>query len=400
MNIIRVQELRPGIAFTQDVYIDGDTLFVPAKVPIKAKEIERLLSWKIQAVQTEGEEYKEGPAQTQPAPRTPPGAEKPASPAPPQGTAQEVKPENPQEAPPSPYRFPYEGALVGLGILFMSMEKQRSLEAKAFQDILKGILPLVMNEPQEWLNFTLENPSEKGNYSKSAVNCMIFAVNIALKMEIEESEIEDLAMAALLHDAGMLRIPEDIRKKTGALSGAELEKIKTHTLFIYRYAISTLGFSENVGLTALLHHERWDGKGYPRQLAEEQIPILARILSVADSFEAMIRDTPYRDSLLAYTAMRQILNDNSRRFDANIIKVFIKSMGIYPVSSYVILNDGSIGIVSRINEEAPLRPEIRLLINKEGKKVHNLTLNLIEPEFKNFFIAKPFDPKEVKKSGK
>ena len=92
--------------------------------------------------------------------------------------------------------------------------------------------------------------------------------------------------------------------------------------------------------------------------------------------------------------MRQILNDNSRRFDRVILMVFIKSMGIYPFGSIVLLNDSSIGKVVNINQETPLRPEILLLVNSDGKQCkEEKRIDLLKE--KNLFIAKAIHPKEI-----
>jgi HD-GYP domain-containing protein (c-di-GMP phosphodiesterase class II) len=163
-------------------------------------------------------------------------------------------------------------------------------------------------------------------------------------------------------------------------------------------SIKDLSFPEEVGQIAMCHHERWDGKGYPRGLEANKIPVGARILSVTDAFVAMSKDRPDRDSLLGYTAIRQILNDNSRRFDPAILKIFIKSIGIYPRGSIVILNSGAIGKIHRIRSTAPLRPGLQILIDAKGRKPKQ------EKEFvdlfseKDLFITRAVDPKELVKS--
>jgi len=376
MNVIKIENLKPDMAFTHDVFFEGDSLLVPAKLPIKAKDLKRLKDWGITEVQTEGSEY------------TPEKAGMESS--------------SPQTGEDSPVqdqiKSRYNAGVINLLSLYLGVENNKKVEGKSFKEILGALLPGVLENPEVWMNTALESPREQENPAQSAVNTMIYAVSIALKLGMKEKEVEELAMAALLHDVGMLRIPDSIKKKIGALTSQELEKIKTHTLFSYRYITSELGLDDRIGRIALLHHERWDGKGYPRQLAEKQIPLASRILSVADAFEAMVRDKPYRDSMIGYTAIRQILNDNSRRFDSEIIKVFIKSMGIYPVGSYVILNDGSVGIVSRIHQDAPLRPVVRILVNSQGKKVEKEQVNLLEKS--ESFIARPFNPRDLKKKGK
>jgi len=149
-------------------------------------------------------------------------------------------------------------------------------------------------------------------------------------------------------------------------------------------------------MIALQHHERWDGNGYPRKLSEKKISIEARIITVADAFEAMVKEKPYRNSMIAYTAMRQLLNDNSRRFDSEVLKVFIKSIGIYPLGSYVLLNNGSIGRVIKVNENAPLRPAVRLLVDKNGKKYENDEGAMLDlAKVGDIFIARAIDPKAI-----
>jgi HD-GYP domain-containing protein (c-di-GMP phosphodiesterase class II) len=196
----------------------------------------------------------------------------------------------------------------------------------------------------------------------------------------------------------MTKVPQDIVRKKGKLTPAELEKIKTHTVYAYRMSIKDLGQPEEVGRIAMSHHERWDGNGYPRGLEGNKIPVGARILSVIDAFVAMGKDRPDRDSLLGYTAIRQILNDNSRRFDPAILKVFIKSIGIYPRGSIVILNSGAIGKINNIRAAAPLRPGLQILVDEKGRRPKKDRENIDLFTEKDLFITRAVDPKELVKS--
>ena len=162
-----------------------------------------------------------------------------------------------------------------------------------------------------------------------------------------------LAAGALLHDAGMLRIPDSIVKKKGASARDEAQKIRAHPLLSYRIITKELMYPDDVGVVGLQHHERWDSDGYPRRTPGADIDVLARIVSVADAFEAMVSSKPYRNSMIGYAAMKALLSDNSRRFDPDIIKAFIKSMGIYPLGSLVLLNNAAI---ARVGPDSPRRP--------------------------------------------
>ena len=98
--------------------------------------------------------------------------------------------------------------------------------------------------------------------------------------------------------------------------------------------------------------------------------------------------------------MRQILNDNARRFDADIVKVFLKSMGIYPLGSVVILNDGSIGSVIRTHASVPLRPVIQILVDQQGNRFDNGNGQVIDLlETKTLFIIRAINPHELAKAG-
>jgi HD-GYP domain-containing protein (c-di-GMP phosphodiesterase class II) len=206
---------------------------------------------------------------------------------------------------------------------------------------------------------------------------------------------------ALLHDVGMLRLPKDIVEKKGGLSASEVQRMQAHPLYSHKIVSKELLYPEDVGLVALQHHERWDGEGYPRRTAGAAIDLGARIVSVADAFEAMVSQKSYRNSMMGYQAMKNLLSDNSRRFDPDVLKALIQTMGIYPIGSIVLLNNGALARVTEVHSEAPLRPKIRVLIDEFGKAFKQEEGDLIDLlTEKSLFIAKAIDPKEfAKKNG-
>ncbi|HYW83169.1 MAG TPA: HD domain-containing phosphohydrolase, partial [Spirochaetia bacterium] len=142
------------------------------------------------------------------------------------------------------------------------------------------------------------------------------------------------------------------------------------------------------------HHERWDGQGYPRKLKGEDINLAARIVAVADSYIAMINNRPHRNSMIGYSAMKNVLSDNGRHFDPKILKVFLESMGIYPIGSIVQLNNSAIGRVVQTHSEAPLRPTVELIIDEYGNKLgEREVIDLLAK--KGTFIVKAVDAKAL-----
>jgi hypothetical protein len=119
-------------------------------------------------------------------------------------------------------------------------------------------------------------------------------------------------------------------------------------------------------------------------------------VSVADAFEAMVSQKPYRNSMVGYQAMKNLLADNSRRFDPEVLKAFITAMGIYPIGSIVRLNNKVIGRVLETRANAPLRPTIQVLIDENGKVFRHEEGNVIDLlGGKNLYITQAVDFKEL-----
>ncbi|MBN2049327.1 MAG: HD-GYP domain-containing protein [Spirochaetales bacterium] len=374
MKQIKVEDLVAGQKFDKPVYVDGDTLLVPENVVIREKDIERLKSWNIPYVETDGKTVTAKDEKKR--------EEKAIS-----GILGGNADQGAQKL--------YVQSVQKLSAVFDDIRQGRKVENNAIDEIVTKLVNAVRTKSEDIISLILQNHEEGDPMARSAVNCLILSVVVAQYLNFPNHHILNIALAALLHDIGMMRISENIVEKNGELSSEEIQQIQTHTLYTYRIITRELKYSDEIGKIALLHHERWDGKGYPKKLKEKQIPVMSRIISVVDAFEAMVRDRPYRNSMIGYTAMRQLLNDNSRRFDAEVLKIFIKAMGIYPVGSIVILNDGSIGRVEKIHSDAPLRPIIRLVVNARGKKLENdqaKTLDLLTE--KEFFITRAVNPRD------
>jgi putative nucleotidyltransferase with HDIG domain len=146
---------------------------------------------------------------------------------------------------------------------------------------------------------------------------------IARALGVPDEEVETLRMAARLHDIGKIGIPDLIMLKPAKLSFDEFERIKTHTTIgaqiLSGGKTPLLKMAETIALT---HHERWDGKGYPRGLAGEDIALLGRIVSVADVFDALTSERPYKRAWTAAQARAEIESKSGTQFDANVVRVF------------------------------------------------------------------------------
>jgi putative nucleotidyltransferase with HDIG domain len=148
------------------------------------------------------------------------------------------------------------------------------------------------------------------------------SVKIAEAMQCSSMEIESVRIAAMLHDVGKIAIPDKILLKPNRLTAEEFTFIKVHTEMGYRILqpIALLDQERNI---LLHHHERWDGKGYPKGLAGEDIPFLTRVLTVADSYDAMTNTRPYRTAMQIPIAVEELKKNRGVQFDGEVVEAFL-----------------------------------------------------------------------------
>ncbi len=145
-------------------------------------------------------------------------------------------------------------------------------------------------------------------------------------LNLSEREMTALKSMSLLHDVGKIAIDEKILNKPSALTNSEYNELKRHPEIGYRILSSVVEMSE-IAEYVLSHHERWDGKGYPRGLVGEEIPYLARVISIVDAFDAMTSNRPYRDAQDIKWALDELQKNSGSQFDPELVPVFIKVSG-------------------------------------------------------------------------
>lgn len=201
----------------------------------------------------------------------------------------------------------------------------------------------------------------------NALHVAILSVKIAMGLQYDSAALERLALAGLLHDLGMWLMPQGIIEKPGSLDEEERAVICAHPEE-GRRIIAGMGESCEWLATAIAQeHERWDGSGYPCRLKGTDITEPAQIIGLADMLDALITPRPYHARLMPHQALRKMLVEHSRTFQPRLLKTMVDQLSLYPVGTAVRLNDGHVGVVSRVNPRCPLRPVLLVRRTQDGR---------------------------------
>lgn len=170
--------------------------------------------------------------------------------------------------------------------------------------------------------FALAIGAKNQSASGSVERVQVYTQGLARLLELPEPQLKALQAGALLHDIGNVAVPDYILSKPGKLSVAEHEKMQLHTV-VGAQILDQIEFPYPLAPIVRHHHEHWDGTGYPDGLTGEAIPLTARILTLADSFEAMREDRPYRKSFTREQAIERLREERGRVFDPYLVELFI-----------------------------------------------------------------------------
>lgn len=214
------------------------------------------------------------------------------------------------------------------------------------------------------------------------VNVAVYSLVTGVGLGMRQDMLRELGMGAILHDVGKLLIRPEVLQKPTSLNDSEFEEVKRHVALGHELVSSIKGITPAAASISLNHHERMDGSGYPRGLKGDEIPLTARIVAIADVYDALTSDRVYREREEPHKAMDYITEKIGTHFDPAVADVFVRHLAHYPVGTAVILNTGEKGLVARQNLKFPHRPVVRVVIDQEGRllKTHYESDLSVQPE--------------------
>ncbi len=233
------------------------------------------------------------------------------------------------------------------------------------------------------------------NYTYShCVNVAALAVVFGRFLDLDRDTLMVLGLAGLFHDLGKTKVPRKILNKPGRLTAEEFKEIQLHPVHS-RDILSEQTVDDAIIRAAIEHHEKYNGLGYPLGLTPDKVSSMARILSLADVFDALTSRRPYKESMLTNKALSVMYGMRGQDFDPGDVDLFIKCLGVYPTGSLVRLSNGDHAVVLDSRADNLLKPLVLLVLSSDARRTGELDLadNPLDDTGKAIRIEECLDPR-------
>ena len=201
------------------------------------------------------------------------------------------------------------------------------------------------------------------------VNVSILTMAQARALSLEGSQLRDLGLAALMHDIGKVRTPQEILNKPDKLTDEEFAIMRLHVVDGAEILRRTPDIPPLATVVAFEHHLRLDGAGYPIGIKRQTLNLATMLCSIADVYDAMRSQRTYQESFPTDRILAVLKRNDGMQFDQHLVRRFTQLMGIYPPGNLVRLSTGEVAVVLRIYAPDPYRPKVRVILGADGEKL-------------------------------
>ncbi|MGZ8136887.1 MAG: HD-GYP domain-containing protein [Methylococcaceae bacterium] len=245
---------------------------------------------------------------------------------------------------------------------------------------------LAKNAVAECVNSVLHSPDavlwlsqlkHRDEYTaQHSLNVCVLSIVLGRHINLSEANLNIVGLCGMMHDMGKMLVPLKILNKPGKLEDDEMEIMQSHTVLGYDLLKSSDDMHPSAIDVAYSHHERLDGKGYPRQVSKSKLTLFSRIVTITDMYDAITSDRVYQKGRTHLDATNILWNMAGTQLDPVLVVKFIESIGVYPPGCLVQMTNGAVGIVVEINEKLRLRPKVIIILDEDKKPVAEKILDL------------------------
>lgn len=245
---------------------------------------------------------------------------------------------------------------VSEGIQFIYNNANSDEMASATDSIAAELMTAITDNDAIAIDISTLKTSDEYTF-KHCVDVATISMVLAKQQGLSKQEIYEIGVAGLLHDVGKTKIPQEILNKPGKLTDEEFDFMKNHSAFGYNMIKDRPEFNNAICMGVLQHHEKINGRGYPLGFGENKICPYAKILTVADIYDALVTERPYKAAYTQRDAVEMIMS-MTNELDMGAMKSFLESMILYPVDSIVSLSNGEKARVVKNSPHYILRPTV------------------------------------------
>ncbi len=268
----------------------------------------------------------------------------------------------------TPARAAYADVVLAYRQMMEGYSASGRIDASGVRTMADPLVESMIRNPDAcvWL---ARNRDESEHVYGHSVGAAVWAVSLGRQLGLPRTDLQRLAIGALLFDVGKLRIPDALLRTPARLSPGELQLLRSHVDFSLEMLRDTGVMNRTVGDMVEFHHERHGGHGYPHGLQGEAIPIFGRIAGIVDCYDAITSPRPYASAMAPANAVKRLYAWRNVDFQAELVEEFIQAIGTYPAGTLVTLSSGETGIVMTGYRTRRLRPQLLLLLDREGRQL-------------------------------
>lgn len=276
--------------------------------------------------------------------------------------------------------------------MFADIRMGKAINAEDAMPLVEEISASISRNEGALISLVRLKTSDDYTYMHSVAVCALM-VSLARQLELSESETKQAGLAGLLHDVGKALVPAEVLNKPGALTAEEFNLIKLHPERGHALLLEGQVKDEVALEVCLHHHEKMDGSGYPHKLIGDQISLFAKMGAVCDVYDAITSNRPYKAGWDPGTSLHTMAQWKNH-FDENVFKAFVKSVGIYPIGTMVLLKSSRLGVVIDQSPKDLLSPMVKVFFSTKSKiRIPIEVLDLSKPATNDRIIGHE-DPKK------